>query len=615
MPRHKEPDKEINPNVHKRILRFLNAARRPEDLARLPTNKIETLTDPEHRQKRPYRHRAFEEPGDKLCDIDAAKDVLKARYQQHPLGFGHVEELRPILIAEEYGRLLDILIGWFSGRTYGSWSDPIDLEDEDGHLSVVHAAVVNTGEVLMIEHACHSGISKTPLWDPGTRTLNPAPTPPSEGLYCSGHCFLSDGKLLVVGGRGDAGDWPNDKDIAWIYDPATKTWDVTRDKTVGGSPPPRTKMNFDRWYPTLVNVGDEPGRVLVASGDNTANRTCSAPGPGLPPMQMEIYSEQSGKFELVTTPDDKYHRPTYPGLHLLPGGEIFFVPVGFKSGGESTAACALNEESAYFDFSGAFSGAWTDTGPNDRTKGMSVQLLSNSYPFVQVMAVGGGEFATTQTYRMINLSTLSPSWDAAVTLPTESGAPEPISLVHPNLVLLPDGTLFVCGGTPAGDSCWLFDPVTHNWSEMDAMTYERRYHSIAVLVTTGEVMATGGKHTQAGVDTVEVFKPPYLFKGLQPTISTVNPSPIHHGSQFTIETPQAGDIAEVVLMRPMAVTHQTDSEQRRIVLNFTHTGGTTLTATAPNGRHPHAMAPRGYYMLFILNGDGVPSKAEFIHLH
>lgn len=68
----------------------------------------------------------------------------------------------------------------------------------------------------------------------------------------------------------------------------------------------------------------------------------------------------------------------------------------------------------------------------------------------------------------------------------------------------------------------------------------------------------------------------------------------------------------------MAVTHQTDSEQRAIELLFHQSGTDTLAATAPNGRHPHGMAPSGYYMLFILNKDGVPSVATFIrlsHLH
>ena len=150
---------------------------------------------------------------------------------------------------------------------------------------------------------------------------------------------------------------------------------------------------------------------------------------------------------------------------------------------------------------------------------------------------------------------------------------------------------------------------------MDGLAYERRYHSVAVLLPTAEVLATGGKHYQAGVETFEVFRPPYLFKGAQPQIKNVAPSPIHHGTNFTIETPQADEIRKVVLVRPMAVTHQTDSEQRVIEVQFHKSAADTLNAVAPNGRHPHAMAPRGWYMLFILNAKGVPSVAKFIHLH
>ena len=56
---------------------------------------------------------------------------------------------------------------------------------------------------------------------------------------------------------------------------------------------PRTKMNYSRWYPTLVTLGDEPGRVLVASGDNRRvplpdgttyfARTCNPPPCPPPP--------------------------------------------------------------------------------------------------------------------------------------------------------------------------------------------------------------------------------------------------------------------------------------------------------------------------------------------
>lgn len=611
----KTPD--IDPRAHKRALRFLNAARTPQDLLELPQNEVEVLVDPERRRKRPDLHERIEKkPPVKLFDLKQAERVLNECRKLSPLyGFTHIDQLENILGGDAFKRIIDLILKWFSGVTYGEWSDPISLTDEDGSFSVVHAAVVHTGDVLMIEHACHPGVSKTPLWDPVTRTLKPAPLPPPEGLYCSGHCFLSYGKLLVVGGRGDANHWYGEKKIAWLFDPDTGTWDYTRDKTTPPTPGPRTYMNHSRWYPTLVNLGDEPGRVLVASGDNTSNRTCNPPASPPPPMQMEIYSEQTGKFDLVTTSADKYHRPTYPGLHLLPGGEIFFAPVGFKSSGETPGACPGNEDSAYFDFTGWLTGTWTDIGPNDRTKGMSVLLLSCSYPFVQVMTVGGGDSASTETYRMINLSTLTPAWDPPLPLPKDVGGTEGQARIHPNLVLLPDGTVFVCGGSPVGEPCWLYNPSTLKWSKMDALTYERRYHSVAVLLPTGEVMATGGKHYDPGVDTVEVFKPPYLFKGSQPIIDGVSPSPVHHGQTFTIETKQASEIAKVVLVRPMAVTHQTDSEQRLIQLPFHKSGDNTLSATAPNGRHPHAMAPRGWYMLFILDGKGVPSKAKFIHLH
>jgi Domain of unknown function (DUF1929) len=70
------------------------------------------------------------------------------------------------------------------------------------------------------------------------------------------------------------------------------------------------------------------------------------------------------------------------------------------------------------------------------------------------------------------------------------------------------------------------------------------------------------------------------------------------------------------LVRPMAVTHQTDTEQRVIELPFLHdhTHPRRLVLTAPDRGYPHSLAPSGYYMLFIFNRDGVPSVAHWIHL-
>jgi hypothetical protein len=67
----------------------------------------------------------------------------------------------------------------------------------------------------------------------------------------------------------------------------------------------------------------------------------------------------------------------------------------------------------------------------------------------------------------------------------------------------------------------------------------------------------------------------------------------------------------------MAVTHQTETNQRVIELCFLrhHAHPNNLIVTAPDGASPHTFAPRGYYMLFILNSAGVPSVAKWIQLH
>jgi hypothetical protein len=60
-----------------------------------------------------------------------------------------------------------------------------------------------------------------------------------------------------------------------------------------------------------------------------------------------------------------------------------------------------------------------------------------------------------------------------------------------------------------------------------------------------------------------------------------------------------------------------------IRLVHTVTGPGTLDVVAPDGRvypygagcgHTHAIAGRGFYMLFLINTTGVPSRAKFIRL-
>jgi hypothetical protein len=83
--------------------------------------------------------------------------------------------------------------------------------------------------------------------------------------------------------------------------------------------------------------------------------------------------------------------------------------------------------------------------------------------------------------------------------------------------------------------------------------------------------------------------------------------------------PEGKSIVKVVLVRPMAVTHQTDSEQKVLELDWAHDHDHAhpkkLRLRAPHGGHPHSLAQRGYYMMFAINDNGVPSVANWIYLH
>jgi hypothetical protein len=86
------------------------------------------------------------------------------------------------------------------------------------------------------------------LWDPDSAGITPL-AKSGHNIFCSGHSFLADGRLLVTGGhiQTEVG-LPN----ASIYDPLADSWTSVTD------------MNAGRWYPTNTTLAN--GDVLVLSG-------------------------------------------------------------------------------------------------------------------------------------------------------------------------------------------------------------------------------------------------------------------------------------------------------------------------------------------------------------
>jgi hypothetical protein len=113
--------------------------------------------------------------------------------------------------------------------------------------------------------------------------------------------------------------------------------------------------------------------------------------------------------------------------------------------------------------------------------------------------------------------------------------------------------------------------------------------------------------------TAQLFAPPYLFKSdgtaaVRPSITSA-PAKLSYGQSFTVQTADAGSVIRGNLIRLSSVTHAFNMSQLIYPLTFAATSSTTVSAVAP----PNAnLAPPGPYMLFLINGSGVPSTAKIL---
>jgi hypothetical protein len=137
----------------------------------------------------------------------------------------------------------------------------------------------------------------------------------------------------------------------------------------------------------------------------------------------------------------------------------------------------------------------------------------------------------------------------------------------------------------------------------------RLYHSTALLLPDGRVASLGGNPSSQVIErSIEIFSPPYLFRGERPEIAEC-PSQISFGQLFQVRVQAARPPAQVVLMRPQVTTHVTDTDQRLLELEIQSRQGETLEI---NGPHSRAHMPEGWCLLFVLDDEGVPSEGKFV---
>jgi hypothetical protein len=358
-------------------------------------------------------------------------------------------------------------------RRYGRW-DVV----ADSHTRSVHAAMLDTGQVLLMagsgndQASFNSKTFRTTLWDPVKNTFTKVTTP--WDVFCAGHTFLANGDLLIAGGTskyeilaqnspdGKKHEYEGVRD-SFLFDPATSRFVRTG------------YLNHARWYPTLAKAAN--GTVIAVSGlDQNGN---------IDNGNTESYDAAKGVW--IDHPSLHHIFPTYPSLMLSAGGQMFFSGA---NAGYGPAATALRQPGLWNLQTGKFTPI---TGlPQPELNETAGTILLPPAQDQRYMFIGGGGVGDTQ-----NTTARTAIVDLNAKNPTYVPGPNlSVAKRYPGAVTLPDDTVLISGGSKGyrvkdTKTAEIYNVATNTFSEAASPHVGRDYHSEYILLPDGRVAVFG----------------------------------------------------------------------------------------------------------------------------
>ena len=468
-------------------------------------------------------------------------------------------------------------------HTRSSWSAVIDLP-----IVPVAAANLPNGKVLTWSAYAPDNYGDENAWgqtysaifDPATQSSQQrVVTETQHDMFCPGTTVLEDGKILINGG--------SSSQKTTFYDSSKNAW------TTG------PLMNIARGYQGNTILAD--GSVLTLGG---------AWSGGASAKNAEIWST-SGWRVVPGIPIDSFIGPdprgTYRGdnhlwLFLQADGKVFHA--------------GPDSHMHWIDTSG--NGQISEAG----TRGNDAYSMNGNailYDIGKILKVGGAP-----AYEDIDASPAS----YVIDLNTKSVrqiAPMNYARAMHNSVVLPNGQVVITGGQTSvklfSDDrsvlmAEIWNPETETFSKLSPMKIPRNYHSFSLLLPDGRVLVGGGGlcgTCTTNHPNVEILTPPYLLKSdgtpaSRPAITSA-PATGTYGSNITVTTDTS--VASFSLVRLSAVTHSLNNDQRRVPLKSSSVDGRSHQLTIPVSR---GLLPPGYYMLFALDTNGVPSVSSSLQI-
>lgn len=460
----------------------------------------------------------------------------------------------------------------------------------------LHMVLLPDGRVLAYgstSKGAQGGGMEYAVWNPtlgtGADAMQKLDNVTRTNVFCAGQSLKASGLVNILGGSVRKDGAANfGASASTMYDPAASTFAFQP-----------SDMQYPRWYPTTVTLPQGDELVMGGRADRDPN--------------------SKGKSSLET---------------------FASTPEVRAEGGAWRSLTSATSEAAYGNARASwyYPRAWV--APNGK-----VAILAPQGDMYELDATGTGTIVRTLPPKLMNQgATVMPAVmyepgkilalrkaAQAVSIDINGAAPVVTKLAslsqerqYGNATVLPTGEVWVNGGSSSGNSTpgaalhsEMWNPLSQSWIAAASATKVRLYHSASLLLPDGSVLTGGGGAPGPVIQlNGEVYYPPYLYKkdgsgepAARPSI-TAAPTASTWGNQVDITVEPGHTISRVALIRFGAVTHAFGNDQRSQALDYT-ANGDVLTATLPASAN---VAPPGFYMLFVVDDQGVPSVARILRI-
>ena len=475
------------------------------------------------------------------------------------------------------------------------------------------------GSHQWIGHAVDSGIDFD-VWDPrkgiddNSHILFKQPV--VMDAFCSVVRVLDRNRVFILGGNKNIDtNLPDTQNATMIYDIINQKFELSK------------KLNFKRWYGSVVITGDE--KMVMFGGEDVVTGKLST----IPEMidlknidQGWQILEQSESNDLFGDKDS--NEWDYPRSFLASDGNIVGISYNKTWVMDVKNNYRVSKTGEIPLVKSGISKILEHSNPNfDDDKKENLKLLTvgsavghtNSVVMIdkdKVLVFGGKQVG--EEY--------SPSNKVFLIDFTNSFKPKITELKsmnyarsNGNATIMPDGNIFINGGHSYSDLEFsvftpeIYNPNTKTTKEMDKAYFRRNYHASSLLLPDGRILTAGGDVWNA-----EIFYPPYLFAkdinnktilAKRPEITKIDKE-IKRDDVVNIEI--NGDVSKVTLISTGSTTHAQASESKFREVDFTKVSNNKIQIKLD--KNPNNLQ-NGTYLLFVLNSKGVPSEGKIVFVN